>query len=671
MNNSNFNPDNRFEDISLILKDLLKVIKVVSMYPEDNPLPQSLRRSFAEKLESLVEEFGDIQITVEKRSLLLDDNVVFEDRSKEESLAGIFFDTGITKFTFAAGLMVEEIDCFLDVLKEYINSPRQSQDLVNLLWEANLAHFKFITVEDIALAKYDGEIDIKELLSSADDDSGRQLSDEMPDNYDAIFNYRREENSIELDDDSKQPLSSDRRPSSAGPGRRVRRGSGRGRVRDVASIDSVAGDGNQTDASPGHATVFGDDDFDDNSPGIFNAARAMGFGDLGAGSEAQSISVPPPLDTTLILNDECKLSEEDEKHIAELNRVDSEFEMYESTLEILKEMLVQESDMNQFYETVTIAEKVGNEFILSGHLQQASQLLKYIHELDGRLEKDKGLWSQRLKDVLITAGGRERLKSLREALNGNPDIGVAAVREYLNNFGWEALNSITDLMAELEHEKHRDAICDFLAARGRENMPVIARGLSDGRAENARSSVIILARIGDDRSLEYLKKVVSHKDQNVRMELVQAIKNSPHEQTVALLRDLANDPDRDVRRVAVQSISSRRGKPAFDAITEIINDDNFSANDADDQQHLFNAFSILGGDLAVPYLSQLVRKYNLFRNEALTFYRRAAFEALSFNRGEKAEKLLIELSGNWRPDVKNQAKQALYRRRTIIYGGDQ
>ena len=34
----------RIKDVTLILRDLLKVIKVVSMYPEDNPLPQSLRR---------------------------------------------------------------------------------------------------------------------------------------------------------------------------------------------------------------------------------------------------------------------------------------------------------------------------------------------------------------------------------------------------------------------------------------------------------------------------------------------------------------------------------------------------------------------------------------------------------------------------------------------------
>ena len=58
-NNVTGSRSERLTEIAFILKDLLKVIKVVSMYPEDNPLPHSMRRSFAEKLVDLVELYGD------------------------------------------------------------------------------------------------------------------------------------------------------------------------------------------------------------------------------------------------------------------------------------------------------------------------------------------------------------------------------------------------------------------------------------------------------------------------------------------------------------------------------------------------------------------------------------------------------------------------------------
>lgn len=47
----------QLRDLTLILKDFLKVIKVVSLYPETNPLPLSLRQSFAEKFCTLIEDF--------------------------------------------------------------------------------------------------------------------------------------------------------------------------------------------------------------------------------------------------------------------------------------------------------------------------------------------------------------------------------------------------------------------------------------------------------------------------------------------------------------------------------------------------------------------------------------------------------------------------------------
>ena len=151
--------DKELEDIRYILKDFLKVIKVVTMYPEDNPLPQSLKQSFSEKLESVANEYGPINIVVEKEFLVYKNEVVFRDRSKEESLAGLFFNTGITRFTMQPTLSVDEIYKLLDTFKDFLNAPKNSCDLAGLIWEAELSDFSFSTVEDIALSGYDGKIE--------------------------------------------------------------------------------------------------------------------------------------------------------------------------------------------------------------------------------------------------------------------------------------------------------------------------------------------------------------------------------------------------------------------------------------------------------------------------------------------------------------------------------
>jgi len=313
------------EDIRYILKDFLKVIKVVTMYPEDNPLPQSLKQSFSEKqkLESVASEYGPINIVVEKEFLVYKNEVVFRDRSKEESLAGLFFNTGITRFTMQPTLSVDEIYKLLDTFKDFLNAPKNSCDLAGLIWEAEISDFSFSTVEDIALSGYDGKIE-EQFLSggSLETPAGHSLfgSDEAVD-YGSIFDHASLPPGAV---DTSQPV--------------------------VTNLDDTPSKGIPQGGSIFYSHVYRDLD-DEQSAEVVEkeqalntaaAAEAMGFADL-----EPTRDVP---NTTLILNDEFKLSEEEENEFGVLLDEDNNFDMFESTAEILKEILHQEIDISGFSE---------------------------------------------------------------------------------------------------------------------------------------------------------------------------------------------------------------------------------------------------------------------------------------------------------------------------------
>ncbi|UCC43026.1 MAG: HEAT repeat domain-containing protein [Candidatus Zixiibacteriota bacterium] len=631
----------KIEDFGLIVRDLLKVIKVVSMYPDDNPLPKSLRRSFSERLESLVEQYGETRITVHRDHLTLGGETIFTDRSREESLAGLFFKTGITVLVFKEGFEVLEIYRFLDVIKDYLNSPGQNRDLAALMWEANIAGFQFTTIEDIALAEYDGAIKIDELFAGGDSgESGHsQIGSDSAPSYDAIFRQPVSGSDGVGVNSAYAPPGSEHAEDAAGrpePGLHV---SSVEVVQNPLDLDGMDAATYQTSA----------------------AADAMGLG------EVQSSGHAAP-DTNIILNDELRLTEEDTEYIDSLSRGDAEFEPYESTCELVKELLHQESEMSQFYESVTVGEKVLYEVIEAGQLIYASRILGYFKELEDELQETRALWAERLKEARIAAGSRDRLKGLSSALNGHESICSADLRRYLNHFGWEALSGLTDLLGELEHEHQRDTLVDYLTERGGENSHVVAKGLSDRRWEVVRNSVYIMCRIGDAAALKQLGKVVSHKERQVRLALVQSLSDCSHNDALGLLKQAVRDADREVRSEAVKSIVARRGPAAFETITEILNDDSFGELDSDGQQSILNAFSTLGGDQAVGYLVGLITRLNPLGDSSLSFYRQAAFEALSFNRSDRCERALVKLASSWRPDIKQQAAFALNRRREVIYG---
>lgn len=628
----------RIEAIRLVLKDLLKVIKVVALYPEDNPLPQSLRQSFTERLVDVVGDYGPIQIEVEQERLLVDDEDVFVDRSKEESLAGLLFEVGIIRFILKPGLEQEEALRLLDTFKTHQNANRRESDLVALLWEAGFQHIAYDTVEDISLEKYGSEFVTQEVFDGSANRTGRlQMASDKQGSYNAIFE-------VDLSDDT-------------GKVTRTNTGSD---LRESAYEVVTLGDDTGEVVTGG---LFDTENEEAARQFMMNeAVDAMGLSDL------QS-NAPKMPDLNLILSDEHKLSAEEIEAATALMAEDNDFDTWESTSELLKEILHQETDLSEFNETATVGEKVTAEFVQNGRLTFAAEILRHYHTLEEQLRAKKPLWAERLKEGRITLASRERLRLLEDTLNQNDEIGAIELQRYLDNFTWESLMNITDLIGDLRHQHHRDTVRDYLVRRGRDNVKIIARGLHDKRVQVVIATVHVLAQVADREALAALKGVAGHEAPEVRQRLAEALMDSPSEEILPILRQLATDSDKSVRRSAVSGIVKHRGRPAFEVIADIIDDDNFNDLEPNDQQMLLNAYSTLGGDMAVEFLVSLAEKRSMFGRDETAFTRQAAFEALSYNRGELAEKALLKLASSWHGDTKAAARNALQRRRELIYGG--
>lgn len=639
--------NNKIRDINFILKDLLKVIKVVTLYPEDNPLPTSLRRSFAEKLESLVEDYGEMSFSVDAETLTFENEIVYESKSQEDNLAGIFYDAGITQFTICDGLFIDEIYLFLDAVKKYINSSDKSLDLVSLIWESSISQIKFRTLEDIALSDYDASFDLQEFIAAqsvADKFQGSQFSVDDSAEYQQIFlsDSIEQVGEINLDDNTAVSQSEQTENSSQNSSGSI-----------FYSGTPVAGQSSHAAVSRTEETVLK----------TAEAASAMGLDDL-----QQTESTVP--DTTMILNESFELSKEDEKTIQNILNNDAEFDPYLSTAKLLKELLHQEDEMGMFYETVTICEKIMTEFISHGKIAESGQILSYIIALENKIRLKKPLWAERLKDAIVTTGSSERLMVLADALNNFKEISSIELKGYLTNFSWEALNNITDLLSSVEHEPYKECIVAYLAENGKDNVDFVGKGIFDKRSDIVCNAITILSQIGDRKALSYLSKLVEHRDETVRLALVTALKDSPSEEVLSILKRGAFDSSQKVRNQAIESIVLREGKAAFDTIAEIINDSSFIVNDQSDQMALLKAYSKLGGEYAVEYLVRLIKQINLLNDSQIEFFRFAGFEAMIINKSEKCEQELLKLSRTFRPGIKQQAQNALQKRREYMYGGE-
>lgn len=613
--------------IGQLLRDFLKVIKVVATYPENNPLPKAQKQRLAADLLALLDKHDEIRITVEADKLNWEHDVVYFDRSRDEALAGLFFHTGITTFAFTSTMTASDLDRLIDVFRDCLNNAGRATDLAGEIWEAGIGGFEIETVEDISLSLYDDRFDIHNYLAHGG--SSGEDADHDPQKYAELFSDNIAHNEIEFSDSGPLPIQEE----------------------------------------PGEHP----DDKPDNTDE--SASLSLSGIPTETGASDRSVSSQQPSsadDITLIFNDQVRLSEDERQQVAEIVAEDALFEPAESTVALLKEMLNQEIEFGGFCETLKLVEKIAYTLIDGGELLHATRLIDYLGDVHEVLTDERKLWADKVEEVRRGFGVRERMRFLASALNRHRQIGAEELKRYLNNFDWQSLSAITDLLGEFDHRHHRETLCDYLAVVGRDNIDIIAKTMYDKRWFVVRNSVMILGRIGDERALDYIKRALHHEEFRVRRELLDAVRDNMSRQATALLREMVFDPDEHLRVEALKALLNRRSESAFDAVSEILDDPRSrEALSHGQMRQVLTAYSQLGGADVLEYLNAMITPLNLFGNKIYKERRLAAFIALAENPSDEAEELLLRLSKNWRSDIKHQARLALSAYRQRRYGDEQ
>jgi hypothetical protein len=608
---SNIMPPENLKELSRLLTDLVKTIKIVSVYPENNPLPVKLKESFSERFINLITENGGLLLKINRDEIRYQNEVVHKDKSEDEPLAQTFHNSGITEISFSREFNFNSANIFFKTMKAFVNRETGASDLVALLWQSEIPGFDYCTVEDTILREFDGGMMVQE--SSLNDSGFFKDSDSGSIVYSNIF----------IDDNSS----------------------------------AVTNDLKGTGKSSG---LIGSGAFNPNVDSV--AEKQMGFMPA---PPRQGKSLP---DTALILNDAFQMADSDKDKAEAFLLDDAQFDMHRSTINLLNEIILSEDNPNEFNDTLVTIEKVQSEYLKEGQLNIAGEILDNLVTVRGHLSKTHPQWQEKIAAALTMAGSKEKLENVVPALNRRSDLTGETIESYLNHFGWEALSAVTGILGELEHHHHREAVCQYLSRAGQEHIDIIARGVFDRRWFVVRNSVTILANIGGEKAMSYLTKALGHDDARVRLQVIRGL--SEKNKGAELIARLVWDKDEVVRQAAMEALYKMDKEELLNAITNIINDERFVSLGTAEQENLLISYSRLAGEQAVAYLTNFISKWGVTRNQAEEFYQEAAFKALGNNLSEKAEKALLKYNHSWNKKLRRLASSALAYRRQLKYGGN-
>ena len=151
---------------------LIKAIKILCIYPPDNPIPKEFRHNLFRKLTEFLEENEELKLGIDQSRLLFKDSVILKEEKKDEGVAFALYRDGIRELSFHKGLEQEELFSFLEVITSCLKSSLPEDDLVTLFWEKDLPHIKFLAVDEFLtedindLPQPTGNKDLKQLYYS-------------------------------------------------------------------------------------------------------------------------------------------------------------------------------------------------------------------------------------------------------------------------------------------------------------------------------------------------------------------------------------------------------------------------------------------------------------------------------------------------------------------------
>lgn len=135
------------DEVRDLFVTLGKALRAYQLYDENNPVYHRFVSSLREAFQDIWQEVDQVKVMVEEHRLMSGEVVVYENENRSESLAFLFFKDGVREITFLRGIEADEMERFLGVLQRARDMKPDADDLLTVLWEADLTFFEYTYVE--------------------------------------------------------------------------------------------------------------------------------------------------------------------------------------------------------------------------------------------------------------------------------------------------------------------------------------------------------------------------------------------------------------------------------------------------------------------------------------------------------------------------------------------
>jgi hypothetical protein len=143
----------RVEQVKDLIFQLSKTISSIKVFSWQHAATQKMIRSLWESLTRFLDQNGQMEIGIEEFAFSYRERLVYRDEKAIKSLPFLFYKDGMKKLIFSRSLKEVELVEFLKIIRNAFELPAEESDIVNLLWEKDLAHIHCFAPDDFLEGK--------------------------------------------------------------------------------------------------------------------------------------------------------------------------------------------------------------------------------------------------------------------------------------------------------------------------------------------------------------------------------------------------------------------------------------------------------------------------------------------------------------------------------------
>lgn len=138
------------EPIKELFVTLGKALRAHRLYDENNPVYIRFVNNFGEALRRVWTETELLQVQIDENRILFMGEEVYRNDERTDSISFMFWKDGIREVIFQKGLEDHELESFLSALQRSRTLQADGEDLLTVLWEADLQYFRYGYVDLLA-----------------------------------------------------------------------------------------------------------------------------------------------------------------------------------------------------------------------------------------------------------------------------------------------------------------------------------------------------------------------------------------------------------------------------------------------------------------------------------------------------------------------------------------